>query len=56
MISFEWTVAKFFWYFLVMFLTLFYFTFYGTAAIALTPSLQVSHNCALQLASLTGDC
>jgi ABC-type multidrug transport system permease subunit len=41
MIGFEWTGAKFGWYVLVMFLTLVYFTLYGIAVIALTPSLQV---------------
>ena len=42
MISFEWTVNKFFWYFLFMFLTFTYFTFYGMMAVGLTPSQQLA--------------
>ncbi|KAG6540832.1 hypothetical protein Mapa_017810 [Marchantia paleacea] len=42
MIHFEWTPAKFFWYFLFMFLTFSYFTFYGMMAVGLTPSQQLA--------------
>ncbi|KAL5701727.1 transcription factor [Ranunculus cassubicifolius] len=42
MIGFEWTVAKFLWYFFVMFFTLLYFTFYGMMAVAMTPNQQIS--------------
>ncbi len=33
--------AKFFWYFLFLFLTLLYYTYYGLCAIVISPSLQV---------------
>ncbi|KAL2643201.1 hypothetical protein R1flu_010788 [Riccia fluitans] len=42
LIHFEWTAAKFFWYFLYMFLTFIYFTFYGMMAVGLTPSQQLA--------------
>ncbi|KAG0577501.1 hypothetical protein M758_5G154100 [Ceratodon purpureus] len=42
MINFEWTAAKFFWYFYVMFFTLLYFTYYGMMAVSLTPNHEVA--------------
>lgn len=42
MIHFEWTTSKFFWYFLFMFMTFTYFTFYGMMAVGLTPSQQLA--------------
>ncbi|XP_065869416.1 pleiotropic drug resistance protein 1-like [Euphorbia lathyris] len=42
MISFEWTVAKFFWYLFFMFFTLSYFTFYGMMMVALTPNHHIA--------------
>ncbi|XP_019166107.1 PREDICTED: pleiotropic drug resistance protein 1-like [Ipomoea nil] len=42
MIGFEWTVAKFFFYFFVMFFSLLYFTFYGMMSVAVTPNQNVA--------------
>lgn len=42
MIGFEWTVAKFSWYFFFMFFTFLYFTLYGMMAIAMTPDQNVA--------------
>lgn len=42
MIGFEWTAPKFFWYFVFMLLTLFYFTCYGLMSISITPNEQLS--------------
>lgn len=47
MIGFEWTAAKFFWYFFFMYFTLLYFTFYGMMTVAATPN----HNIAAIVAS-----
>ncbi|XP_047264907.1 pleiotropic drug resistance protein 1 [Capsicum annuum] len=42
MIGFEWTVAKFFWYFFFMFFTFLYFTFFGMMTVAVTPNQNVA--------------
>ncbi|PHT48745.1 Pleiotropic drug resistance protein 1 [Capsicum baccatum] len=42
MIGFEWTAAKFFWYFFFMYCTLLYFTFYGMMTVAITPNQNVA--------------
>ncbi|CAN4095920.1 unnamed protein product [Withania somnifera] len=42
MIGFEWTAAKFFWYFFIMYFTLLYFTFYGMMTVAVTPNQNVA--------------
>ncbi|KAJ8540413.1 hypothetical protein K7X08_030332 [Anisodus acutangulus] len=42
MIGFEWTAAKFFWYFFFMYFTLLYFTFYGMLTVAITPNQNVA--------------
>ncbi|MCD7462127.1 hypothetical protein HAX54_047828 [Datura stramonium] len=42
MIGFEWTAAKFFWYFFIMYFTLLYFTFYGMMTVAITPNQNVA--------------
>lgn len=42
MMSFQWTPAKFFWFFYVSFLTFLYFTYYGMMSIAISPNIQVA--------------
>ncbi|KAL5975218.1 Pleiotropic drug resistance protein tur2 [Asimina triloba] len=42
MIAFDWTVAKFLWYFFFMYFTLLYFTFYGMMAVGLTPNHEIA--------------
>ncbi|GAB2228065.1 hypothetical protein Droror1_Dr00009895 [Drosera rotundifolia] len=42
MMSFQWTAAKFLWFFFVSFFTLLYFTYYGMMAIAMTPNHHVA--------------
>ncbi|PIA65378.1 hypothetical protein AQUCO_00100686v1 [Aquilegia coerulea] len=42
MIGFEWTAAKFLWYFFFMYFTLLYFTFYGMMAVAMTPNHNIA--------------
>ncbi|KAK8947941.1 putative pleiotropic drug resistance protein 2 [Platanthera guangdongensis] len=42
MIGFEWTAAKFLWYFFFTYFTLLYFTYYGMLAVSLTPNLNVA--------------
>eukprot|EP00245_Coleochaete_scutata_P014535 TRINITY_DN6230_c0_g4_i1.p1 TRINITY_DN6230_c0_g4~~TRINITY_DN6230_c0_g4_i1.p1 ORF type:complete len:195 (+),score=38.13 TRINITY_DN6230_c0_g4_i1:1-585(+) len=41
LIGFEWTAAKFLWFFLYMFLALVVFTMYGMMMVSLTPNAQV---------------
>ncbi|XP_044472279.1 pleiotropic drug resistance protein 1-like isoform X2 [Mangifera indica] len=41
-IGFDWTVSKFFWYLIIMYLTLLYFTFYGMMAVAVTPNHNIA--------------
>ncbi|KAK3426679.1 hypothetical protein EUGRSUZ_F03073 [Eucalyptus grandis] len=42
MMSFQWTAAKFFWFFFITFVSLLYFTYYGMMTVALTPNLQAA--------------
>ncbi|KAF8025633.1 hypothetical protein BT93_F2468 [Corymbia citriodora subsp. variegata] len=42
MMSFQWTAAKFFWFFFITFISLLYFTYYGMMTVALTPNLQAA--------------
>ncbi|PIA56929.1 hypothetical protein AQUCO_00700938v1 [Aquilegia coerulea] len=42
MMSFQWTVAKFFWFFFISFFTFLYFTYYGMMTASITPNLQVA--------------
>ncbi|GMI77982.1 Arabidopsis thaliana ATP-binding cassette G36, PLEIOTROPIC DRUG RESISTANCE 8 [Hibiscus trionum] len=42
MVGFQWTVAKFFWFFFVNFFTYLYFTYYGMMVVSITPNHQVA--------------
>ncbi|XP_050234078.1 ABC transporter G family member 29-like [Mercurialis annua] len=42
LVAFEWTAAKFFWFFFVSFFSFLYFTFYGMMTVSITPDLQVA--------------
>lgn len=42
MVGFEWTAAKFFWFFFVNFFTFLYFTYYGMMTVSVTPNHQVA--------------
>ncbi|CAB4303033.1 unnamed protein product [Prunus armeniaca] len=42
MVSFQWTAAKFFWFFFVSFFTFLYFTYYGMMTVSITPNHQVA--------------
>ncbi|XP_057725255.1 ABC transporter G family member 29-like isoform X1 [Arachis stenosperma] len=42
MVSFEWKVEKFLWFFFVSFFTLLYFTYYGMMTVSITPNHQVA--------------
>eukprot|EP00262_Sarcandra_glabra_P008138 TRINITY_DN2136_c0_g2_i1.p1 TRINITY_DN2136_c0_g2~~TRINITY_DN2136_c0_g2_i1.p1 ORF type:complete len:791 (-),score=137.44 TRINITY_DN2136_c0_g2_i1:3-2042(-) len=42
MVSFEWTVVKFFWFFFVSFFSFLYFTYYGMMTVSITPNHQVA--------------
>ncbi|KAF0920960.1 hypothetical protein E2562_037842 [Oryza meyeriana var. granulata] len=42
MMSFQWTPAKFFWFFYVSFFTFLYFTYYGMMNVSVSPNLQVA--------------
>ncbi|XP_057834777.2 ABC transporter G family member 35 isoform X2 [Cryptomeria japonica] len=42
MVSFEWTVKKFAWFFFVNYMTFLYFTFYGMMTVSITPNHQVA--------------
>lgn len=42
MMSFEWTVTKFLWFFIISFLTFLYFTYYGMMMVAVTPNIQAA--------------
>ncbi|KAL6006088.1 ABC transporter G member 42 [Asimina triloba] len=42
MVSFQWTLAKFFWFFFVTFFTFLYFTYYGMMTVSITPNHQVA--------------
>ncbi|KAK4489208.1 hypothetical protein RD792_005003 [Penstemon davidsonii] len=42
MVSFEWTAAKFLYFYFVTFLTLLYFTYYGMMTVSITPNHQIA--------------
>ncbi|KAJ7568416.1 hypothetical protein O6H91_01G032000 [Diphasiastrum complanatum] len=42
MVNFDWTAAKFFWFFFFMYTTFLYFTYYGMMAVAFTPNEEYS--------------
>ncbi|KAB2008040.1 hypothetical protein ES319_D10G071300v1 [Gossypium barbadense] len=42
MVGFQWTVAKYFWFFFVSFFTFLYFTYYGMMTVSITPNHQIS--------------
>ncbi|KAK3219964.1 hypothetical protein Dsin_013934 [Dipteronia sinensis] len=42
MVSFEWTAAKFWWFFFVSFFSFLYFTYYGMMTVSITPNHQVA--------------
>ncbi|KAL9463298.1 hypothetical protein AB3S75_001161 [Citrus x aurantiifolia] len=42
MMSFDWTAAKFFWYIFYMYFALLFFTLYGMAAVAVTPTHHIA--------------
>ncbi|KAL4554588.1 hypothetical protein LXL04_037182 [Taraxacum kok-saghyz] len=42
MIGFEWTAAKFFWYFFFEFCCLLYMTYYGMMTVAITPNANIA--------------
>ncbi|VVA18637.1 PREDICTED: pleiotropic drug resistance [Prunus dulcis] len=42
MVGFQWTAAKFFWFFFVSFFTFLYFTYYGMMTVSITPNHQVA--------------
>ncbi|XP_030525586.2 ABC transporter G family member 29-like [Rhodamnia argentea] len=42
MVSFQWTVEKFFWFFFVSFFSFLYFTYYGMMTVSITPNHQVA--------------
>ncbi|CAH1440214.1 unnamed protein product [Lactuca virosa] len=42
MVSFEWTVVKFLWFFFISFFTFLYFTYYGLMIVSITPNHQAA--------------
>lgn len=42
MVSFEWTLVKFLWFFFISFFSFLYFTYYGMMTVSLTPNQQVA--------------
>ncbi|GMH14252.1 hypothetical protein Nepgr_016093 [Nepenthes gracilis] len=42
MVSFQWTAAKFFWFFFITFFSFLYFTYYGMMTVSITPNHQVA--------------
>ncbi|XP_038716845.1 ABC transporter G family member 29-like [Tripterygium wilfordii] len=42
MVAFQWTAAKFFWFFFISFFSFLYFTYYGMMTVAITPNHQVA--------------
>ncbi|TVU35261.1 hypothetical protein EJB05_17140, partial [Eragrostis curvula] len=42
MMSFQWTPAKFFWFFYISFFTFLYFTYYGMMSVSISPNDQVA--------------
>ncbi|RVW28536.1 ABC transporter G family member 42 [Vitis vinifera] len=53
LVSFQWTAAKFFWFFFVSFFSFLYFTYYGMMTVSITPKPPSSiHICSSFLCSL----
>ncbi|KAK8477807.1 hypothetical protein V6N11_008340 [Hibiscus sabdariffa] len=42
MVGFQWTAAKFFWFFFVNFFSFLYFTYYGMMTVSITPNHQIA--------------
>ncbi|KAF3450693.1 hypothetical protein FNV43_RR06782 [Rhamnella rubrinervis] len=42
MVSFQWTTAKFFWFFFISFFSFLYFTYYGMMTVSITPNHQAA--------------
>ncbi|KAJ8452102.1 hypothetical protein Cgig2_016683 [Carnegiea gigantea] len=42
MVSFQWTAAKFLWFFFITFFSFLYFTYYGMMTVSITPNHQVA--------------
>lgn len=42
MVSFEWTAAKFIWFYFINFISFLYFTYYGMMTVSITPNHQVA--------------
>ncbi|KAL5576927.1 hypothetical protein UlMin_018626 [Ulmus minor] len=42
MVSFEWSLAKFFWFFFITFFSFLYFTYYGMMTVSITPNHEVA--------------
>ncbi|KAJ0964795.1 hypothetical protein J5N97_025933 [Dioscorea zingiberensis] len=42
MMGFQWTAAKFFWFFFITFFSFLYFTFYGMMAVSISPNHEVA--------------
>lgn len=42
MLCFQWTAAKFFWFFFITFFSFLYFTYYGMMTVSITPNHQVA--------------
>ncbi|KAI4329206.1 hypothetical protein L6164_021496 [Bauhinia variegata] len=42
MVAFEWTAAKFCWFFFISFISFLYFTYYGMMTVSITPNHQVA--------------
>ncbi|KAK8645923.1 hypothetical protein V6N13_119727 [Hibiscus sabdariffa] len=42
MVGFQWTAAKFFWFFFINFFSFLYFTYYGMMTVSITPNHQVA--------------
>ncbi|KDP40864.1 hypothetical protein JCGZ_24863 [Jatropha curcas] len=42
MVSFQWTLAKFFWFFFITFFSFLYFTYYGMMTVSITPNQEAA--------------
>lgn len=42
MMSFQWTAAKFFWFFFISYFSFLYFTFYGMMTVSISPNHEVA--------------
>lgn len=41
-VGFQWTLAKFLWFFFISFLSFLYFTYYGMMTVSITPNHEVA--------------